>query len=749
MQILTSRKELMAQKEQSASATNVKLEASASMFGQLPFMPVPMMNTGMFSQALEAESPAAKKRKRPLPATARVPVPPVGTFNMPQCFQAALLSQQPLLPPAQLPAAPAPAAAAAAEPDDKDLTPAERKERRRIRNRVSAQLHRERQRQHVDSLEQQVIVKDAELAALRTQVTGLTAANAALQQRVRELEADAAAAAALSAAADSAVCCALAEVDFMDDTADHSSSDEATVLAGYSDSGGMTDGGTTSESHEESGDSSGLDSDMEDGVGGLWQQQSLAQPALARLNSYEAFQRTHLDDVQLDMSMFDEDTVLQEEGITINSSSLDNSSGSSSDAEHSSRGGVSVASRGSSAASLAFLSLMCVCTFMGGKYSSSNVSSVPAVTQRIAWAGQDSSAANSKSVAVAGASSPRHRVLRAAEDIASAAAAATATAATDDSSSSSRRRIDLQRAVQRSDAPQQQQQGGRGWVFSPAEKEPAVWRAGVARQGLAPWSYTRALDLFNTAAGGRWFGPDAQSSMGNKQQQPQRSRRSTAAARGSGSAPAGSSTAATGLDVDIYTGGNRGVDLYRGDADWESSMYDSRSSGSAAQSGAAVRSGIDAASPADKSYLYCPSAHGMMGPRMIAHAARAAYAETPPAAAAAAATSTPGAKGVPSAEALAERAVVLQQYPHLRGGGGASDASQGGVPSSADASSVPPADQYLTLLVPSGSVDWGRMSEGMSSFNSTAAEGGASEGWLEIGCQIMHARVVQGVSFTV
>jgi Basic region leucine zipper len=710
-------------------------------------MPVPMMNTGMFSQALEAESPAAKKRKRPLPATARVPVPPVGTFNMPQCFQAALLSQQPLLPPAQLPAAPAPAAAAAAEPDDKDLTPAERKERRRIRNRVSAQLHRERQRQHVDSLEQQVIVKDAELAALRTQVTGLAAANAALQQRVRELEADAAAAAALSAAADSAVCCALAEVDFMDDTAEHSSSDEATVLAGYSDSGGMTDGGTTSESHEESGDSSGLDSDMEDGVGGLWQQQSLAQPALARLNSYEAFQRTHLDDVQLDMSMFDEDTVLQEEGITINSSILDNSS--SSDAEHSSssRGGVSVGSRGSSAASLAFLSLMCVCTFMGGKYSSSSVSSVPAVTQRIAWAGQDSAAASSKSVAVAGGSSPRHRVLRAAEDIASAAAAATATAATDDSSSSSsRRRIDLQRAVQRSDAPQQ----GRGWVFSPAEKEPAVWRAGVARQGLAPWSYTRALDLFNTAAGGRWFGPDAQSSMGNKQQQqPQRSRRS----RGSGSAAAGSSTTTgpTGLDVDIYTGGNRGVDLYRGDAaDWESSVYDSRSSSSsAAQSGAtSVRSGIDAASPADKSYLYCPSAHGMMGPRMIAHAARAAYAEAPPAAAAAA-TSTPGAKGVPSAEALAERAVVLQQYPHLRGGGGASGASQGGVPASADAGSVAPADQYLTLLVPSGSVDWGRMSEGMSSFNSTAAEGGASEGWLEIGCQIMHARVVQGVSFTV
>jgi Basic region leucine zipper len=730
----------MAQKEQSASATNVKLEATASMFGQLPFMPVPMMNTGMFNQALEAESPAAKKRKRPLPATARVPVPTVGAFNMPQCFQAALLSQQQLLqqPAAQLPAAPAPAAAAAAEPDDKDLTPAERKERRRIRNRVSAQLHRERQRQHVDGLEQQVIVKDAELAALRAQIAGLTAANAALQQRVRELEADAAAAAALSAAADSAVCCALAEVDFMDDAAEcgNSSSDEATVLAGYSDSGGMTDGGTTSESHEESGDSSGLDSDMEDGVGGLWQQQSLEQPALARLNSYEAFQRTHLDDVQLDMSMFDDDTVLQEEGITINSSSsIDNSS--SSDAEHSSssRGGVSVGSRAGSAASLAFLSLMCVCTFMGGKYSSSSVSSVPAVTQRIAWA-QDSSAASSKSVAVAGAGSPRHRVLRTAEDIASGAAAA---AATDDSSS--RRRVDLQRAVQRSDAAQQQQR--KNWVFSPAEKEPAVWRASVARQGLAPWSYTRALDLFNTAAGGRWLGADAQSSMGNKQQH-QRSRRN----RDSGAAAGSSSTATgpTGLDVDIYTGGNRGVDLYRGDAaEWESVYDSSSSSGSAAQSGAAVRSGIDAASPADKSYLYCPSAHGMMGPRMVAHAARAAYAAPP-----AAATSTPSAKTtVPSAEALAERAVVLQQYPHLRGGGAASGASQQGTGGAADAGSVTPADQYLTLLVPSGSVDWGRMSEGMSSFNSTAAEGGASEGWLEIGCQIMHARVVQGVSFTV
>ena len=102
---------------------------------------------------------------------------------------------------------------------------------------------------------------------------------------------------------------------------------------------------------------------------------------------------------------------------------------------------------------------------------------------------------------------------------------------------------------------------------------------------------------------------------------------------------------------------------------------------------------------------------------------------------------------------MAERALVLQRHSDaLKSAESGSNTSDGGA-----AAVAPAADQYLMLLVPSASVDWGRMSEGMgSSFNSTAGSSNSgtgntqpSEGWLEIGCQVMHARLVQGVSFAV
>lgn len=59
--------------------------------------------------------------------------------------------------------------------------------------------------------------------------------------------------------------------------------------------------------------------------------------------------------------------------------------------------------------------------------------------------------------------------------------------------------------------------------------------------------------------------------------------------------------------------------------------------------------------------------------------------------------------------------------------------------------------QFLTVLVPSSSLDWGASSLAVqSALNGTTGMSGkdASEsGWVEIECQILKARVVQDVTF--
>eukprot|EP00752_Nemacystus_decipiens_P011557 g10263.t1 len=69
-----------------------------------------------------------------------------------------------------------------------DMSHQERKERRKIRNRMSAQQHRERQRQRVDALEGCLRERDEEIAKLREQVAFLTSRNQRLADRVQELE---------------------------------------------------------------------------------------------------------------------------------------------------------------------------------------------------------------------------------------------------------------------------------------------------------------------------------------------------------------------------------------------------------------------------------------------------------------------------------------------------------------------------------------------------------------------------------
>ncbi|KAG5174896.1 hypothetical protein JKP88DRAFT_229620, partial [Tribonema minus] len=102
----------------------------------------------------------------------------------------------------------------------------------------------------------------------------------------------------------------------------------------------------------------------------------------------------------------------------------------------------------------------------------------------------------------------------------------------------------------------------------------------------------------------------------------------------------------------------------------------------------------------------------MMSPRMVANAARTILAPSPAASAGGGSSSAGGASG---------------------GGGTSVDR--------------PFPEQFMTLLVPSSSVDWGRLSGGLGMFNATAE--GHGEGWLEIGCHVVSARVVQGVSFVV
>lgn len=59
-------------------------------------------------------------------------------------------------------------------------------------------------------------------------------------------------------------------------------------------------------------------------------------------------------------------------------------------------------------------------------------------------------------------------------------------------------------------------------------------------------------------------------------------------------------------------------------------------------------------------------------------------------------------------------------------------------------------DEYLTMLLPSHALDWGDDSLAIqAALNGTAAvDGGRSTGaWVEIGCQIKSARLVQDVEF--
>ncbi|CAM9664653.1 unnamed protein product, partial [Choristocarpus tenellus] len=75
------------------------------------------------------------------------------------------------------------------EHQEAGMTGHERKERRKIRNRMSAQQHRERQRRHVETLEQCLREKDDQILSLKKQAQELEEKNKNLEERVQKLEA--------------------------------------------------------------------------------------------------------------------------------------------------------------------------------------------------------------------------------------------------------------------------------------------------------------------------------------------------------------------------------------------------------------------------------------------------------------------------------------------------------------------------------------------------------------------------------
>ncbi|CAM9886434.1 unnamed protein product, partial [Choristocarpus tenellus] len=74
------------------------------------------------------------------------------------------------------------------EHQEAGITGHERKERRKIRNRMSAQQHRERQRRRVENLEQCLREKDIQITSLEKLVQELQAWNKHLEQQVQKLE---------------------------------------------------------------------------------------------------------------------------------------------------------------------------------------------------------------------------------------------------------------------------------------------------------------------------------------------------------------------------------------------------------------------------------------------------------------------------------------------------------------------------------------------------------------------------------
>jgi len=166
------------------------------------------------------------------------------------------------------------------------------------------------------------------------------------------------------------------------------------------------------------------------------------------------------------------------------------------------------------------------------------------------------------------------------------------------------------------------------------------------------------------------------------------------------------------FDLDVYRGG-KDLDIYRGN--FPSKEGGEREVFKNVFSEASMA--MVEAKPQDKSYLFCPTSHGMMSPGMVSNAAKALPVSTLP------------------SEILSEKGekslVKIEEGLKGREIEGKNEYETGNM-------------QFLTILVPSSSLDWGRMSNAMNATNDDDGES-----WFEIGCMILNTRIVQEVSFDI
>lgn len=543
--------------------------------------------------------------------------------------------------------------------DDKDLTPQERSRRRKIRNRVSAQLHRERQRSHVDSLESAVVRKDAQIQELEKEVSELKTANSALVERVKELEGEVTLFTAAGytkegvASGDvddsaSLISC-LEDVDFLEEELDTSEglflspmeledgivlSDDAPpslpVGFDWEKYGSSGDNVNSDQRHAEtvavvSGDSSGCDSDFDD--------------ILAPLTS---------DRMELGLPLYDEGSQ-----------------------ERSRRRIATPRGSSNTPAITAALGIMFIFSFF--------TSGRERLSGLIAGPGTFSSRKTGRVLEALPSTDLKQLPLVRKLDL------GLGTALEDESSDGHSNSMD----------------SGR-WTFHPVETQPKIWRSTTARSGGAPWSFTQALDLYRRNKPLHAVPKYASTSSSTPPQ------------------PAASS-------ANTMPSPARDVDIYRG--------------GGTAGMGAVNDVSEDVAA-IDKSYLYCPQAHGMMGPRIVAHAARSLMG-----------VDQDMQSNIPSSSA-SERALVVRRATALAKGeriGADKEHVFEDSSTETNASSgfeVHPPLQYMSVLVPGNTFDWGHLTHHINALNTTHTKGGAETGgWLEVACQVLSVRAVTGVSF--
>jgi hypothetical protein len=547
-----------------------------------------------------------------------------------------------------------------------NLSPEERRQRRKIRNRMSAQLHRERQRKHVEELEKQLQEKDTEIEILRGELGSVQEAHQRALQEIRELHEMISS--GISGMNEQDLMEELATVDFSEPMNEEEEEEEH-----------HSDLHPTSSSEPETSDSGGLEtgeSDSDEPEVDLFSDQtwSLIQEQAGDLGMLDIVSGDAIEDLEAAATCPDQ------------------SADPRATREMPSRGRLAAPSTGMAGVSL--LALVCLTSLFSNSSFTRQDMTVRELTP--AASSQSNLSSSFDLIPI----------------------------------------LERERYAEINGSPSTEL-----WQFSEAEQSPSSWRSACSRFNLSPWRYDVSADLY-----GKQMWPQQGAGLPEQQQRQQ--------------SPQGHSDqeeAGTGLDLvakelDLYRGGSH-LHGASSDGGWPGvHMSDEFKSRRRSQS---TRSSTALVPASDKSYLFCPGdgegSKGMMGPGMVKAAARAAAfrhhgpSNVPPEYFFRSSGDTATAQNR-HADDEGSTALVVQQPVVAPPSASSSSPSSASYSGEYALSNVD--DQYLMVLVPVASVDWGRMSGGINNFNMTG-EPLEEGGWLEIGCQIMNARVVQGVSFNI